>query len=42
MPRPRKPTEVLELTGAFRKDPQRRRPVGAKSERGLRESPQSI
>lgn len=31
MGRPRKPTPVLELTGAFRKDPQRRRdaePVG--------------
>lgn len=25
MARPRKPTRVLELTGAFRKDPQRRR-----------------
>ncbi len=25
MPRPRKPTAVLELTGAFRKDPQRKR-----------------
>lgn len=32
MARPRKPTNVLELTGAFKKDPQRRRedaePVG--------------
>lgn len=25
MPRPRKPTNVLELKGAFKKDPQRRR-----------------
>lgn len=35
MPRPRKPTEVLELTGAFRRNPQRKREVGAKSEKGL-------
>lgn len=31
MARPRLPTEVQELKGAFRKDPQRKRPVGAKS-----------
>ena len=35
MARPRKPTEVLKLNGAFRKDPQRVRPVGPKSARPL-------
>jgi phage terminase small subunit len=35
MARPRKPTELLELAGAFRKDPQRARPVGPKSQRPL-------
>lgn len=35
MARPRKPTEVLKLSGAFRKDPQRSRPVGPKSARPL-------
>jgi len=39
MPTPRKPTEVLELSGAFRKDPQRRRPVGPKHESGLGDPP---
>ena len=39
MPRPRKPTEVLTLTGAFRKDPQRKRPVGAKSAKSLGQPP---
>lgn len=40
MARPRKPTEVLELKGAFRKDPQRRRPVGPKSKRPLGSCPE--
>jgi len=39
LPRPRKPTELLELTGAFAKNPSRTRPVGAKSEHGLGEPP---
>lgn len=39
MPRPRKPTEVLELTGAFRANPQRRRSVGAKSDKELGDPP---
>ncbi len=33
MPRPRKPTDSLELSGAFRKNPQRARPPEAKSRR---------
>lgn len=39
MPRPRKPTETLELAGAFKKDPQRKRPIGPKSEAPLGEPP---
>lgn len=39
MPAPRKPTEVLSLTGAFRKNPQRARPVGPKSSRPLGDPP---
>jgi len=35
MARPRKPTETLKLSGAFRKDPQRARPVGPKAKRPL-------
>jgi len=35
MPRPRKPTEVLKLNGAFAKDPARTRAVGPKSPRPL-------
>jgi hypothetical protein len=31
MPAYRKPTELLALSGAFEKNPQRRRPVGPKS-----------
>ena len=31
MPRPRKPTEILKLAGAFENHPNRRRPVGAKA-----------
>lgn len=41
MPRPRKPTALLEFTGAFRKDPQRRRARSSepKLEKGLGEPP---
>lgn len=39
MPRPRKPTEILEPSGAFTKDPQRKRSVGAKSDRALGHAP---
>jgi len=42
MPRPRKPTELLELQGAFDKDPQRRRPVGPKSGREIGAAPDSL
>ena len=31
MSRPRKPTELLELNGAFKHDPSRRRPISPKS-----------
>lgn len=39
MARPRKPTEVLELKGAFAKDPQRKRPIGAKSGKPIGKPP---
>jgi phage terminase small subunit len=39
MARPRTPTELLELRGAFRKDPQRRRSVGPKAAAGIGEPP---
>jgi hypothetical protein len=39
MPAYRKPTELLELSGAFAKNPQRRRPVGPKSDRGIGDPP---
>ena len=39
MARPRKPTAVLELTGAFQKDPQRKRPHEPKPTGSLGEPP---
>lgn len=39
MARPRKPTAVLELTGAFKKDPQRKRPNEPKPSGSLGEPP---
>lgn len=39
MPRPRKPTEALQLSGAFQKNPKRTRAIGPKSEKGLGEPP---
>ncbi len=39
MPAHRKPTELLELSGAFEKDPQRRRPIGPKSDRPIGDPP---
>lgn len=42
MGRPRKPTEMLELSGAFKKDPQRRRPPGVKETRPLGEPPSRL
>ena len=39
MARPRKPTAVLELTGAFKKDPQRKRPQEPKPNGPLGEPP---
>ena len=39
MPAYRKPTELLELSGAFEKNPQRRRPIGPKSERPVGDPP---
>ena len=42
MGRPRTPTEILELRGAYRKDPQRRRPVGPKSEKELGQPPSHL
>jgi hypothetical protein len=39
MPAPRKPTELLELSGAFIANPQRRRPIGPKSTRAIGEPP---
>ncbi len=35
MPRPRKPTEVLEVQGAFKVHPERKREVGPKSTKPL-------
>ncbi len=42
MPRPRKPTEALILTGAFQKNPSRRRAIGPKSDAGLGEPPRHL
>lgn len=42
MARPRKPTELLHLSGAFDKNPQRRRPIGPKSQEMLGEPPASL
>jgi hypothetical protein len=42
MPAHRKPTELLELSGAFDEHPNRRRPVGPKSERGIGDPPPSL
>lgn len=39
MPRPRTPTEVLELRGSFKKDPQRQRPVGPKASGAIGDPP---
>ena len=39
MARPRLPTEIQALKGAFRKNPQRTRPVGAKASRPLGNPP---
>ena len=39
MPRPRLPTELLQLHGAFEKNPSRRRPIGPKSELPIGEPP---
>ncbi len=39
MPAYRKPTELLALSGAFEKNPQRRRPVGPKSPHPIGEPP---
>jgi hypothetical protein len=39
MARPRTPTEVLELRGAFKRNPKRTRDVGAKADRGLGHAP---
>lgn len=42
MARPRKPTEILELSGAFVQNPQRRRPIGPKSGRGIGDPPENL
>jgi len=42
MGRPRKPTAVLELNGAFRKDPQRRRPEEPRDARALGDPPERL
>ena len=42
MPAYRKPTELLALSGAFEKNPQRRRPVGPKSDRPIGEPPDHL
>ena len=42
MPTHRRPTELLELSGAFDKDPARRRPVGPKSDKPIGEPPPSM
>ena len=39
MPAYRKPTELLALSGAFEKNPQRRHPVGPKSPHPIGEPP---
>ncbi len=39
MPAYRKPTELLALSGAFEKTPQRRRPIGPKSDKPIGEPP---
>jgi hypothetical protein len=39
MPAHRKPTELLALSGAFEKNPARRRPVGPKSDKPIGEPP---
>ena len=39
MGRPRLPTEVQEIKGAFKHDPKRRRAVGPKSTRGIGDPP---
>ncbi len=39
MPAPRKPTEMLQLSGAFKKDPKRTRELGPKSDRELGDPP---
>jgi len=40
--RPRKPTELLELSGAFDHDPNRRRPLGPKSDRAIGGPPEHL
>jgi len=35
MPRPRKPSNILEMTGAYKKNPQRKRPNKPKAKRGI-------
>ena len=35
----RKPTELLALSGAFEKNPQRRRRIGPKSDKPIGEAP---
>ena len=42
MARPRKPTEILKLNGAFKENPNRTRPVGAKSKRALGMPPKRL
>jgi hypothetical protein len=42
MGRPRKPTELLELTGAFDKNPSRRRPVWPKTRKSIGEPPDHL
>ena len=42
MPRPRKPTSLLELSGAFQKNPQRRRPEEPKDGRPLGAAPKRL
>src|SRR3712207_7798672 len=39
MPAHRKPTELLQLSGAFEKNPARRRPVGPKSDKPIGDPP---
>jgi hypothetical protein len=42
MARPRKPTNVLDLSGAYKKNPQRRRPNEPKPEWGIGKAPRSL